>query len=155
LKYKRFDASLNIQIVLGVDKAFVHESAEDRQLVSGGLNSTLQAWRPTAQNSMIAQVRPGNGGAYYQSYPDSHMISDASFVRGSGATIGYSFPVTAWKLQKLRAYISANNFFLITKIEGYDPEGSSIDKKDSRTPNIDKYQYPNPAIYSFGINVSF
>jgi TonB-linked SusC/RagA family outer membrane protein len=155
LKYKRFDASLNIQIVLGVDKAFVHESAEDRQLVSGGLNSTLQAWRPTAQNSMIAQVRPGNGGAYYQSYPDSHMISDASFVRGAGATIGYSIPVTAWKLQKLRAYVSANNFFLITKIEGYDPEGSSIDKKDSRTPNIDKYQYPNPAIYSFGVNVSF
>jgi TonB-linked SusC/RagA family outer membrane protein len=155
LNYRRFDASLNIQVVLGVNKAFVHESAEDRQLVSGGLNSTLQAWRPTAQNSMIAQMRPGNGGAYYQSYPDTHMISDAAFVRGAGATIGYTFPVTAWKLQKIRAYLSANNFFLITDVEGYDPEGSSIDKKDSRTPNIDKYQYPNPAIYSFGVNVSF
>lgn len=153
--YKRFDASLNIQVVMGINKAFVHESAEDRQLVSGGLNSTLQAWRPTAQNAMVAQLRPGNGGAYYQSYPDSHMISDASFVRGGGATIGYSFPVQALKLQKIRAYISANNFFLITKVEGYDPEGSSIDKKDSRTPNIDKYQYPNPSIYSFGVNVSF
>ncbi|MFT4018171.1 MAG: TonB-dependent receptor, partial [Agriterribacter sp.] len=88
-KYKRFDASLNIQFVSGVNKAFVHESAEDRQLVSGGLNSTLQAWRPTAQNTMIAQMRPGNGGAYYQSYPDTHMISDASFIRGGSATIGY------------------------------------------------------------------
>lgn len=153
--YGRFDASLNIQVVLGINKAFVHESAEDRQLVSGGLNSTLKAWRPTAQNSMVAQLRPGNGGAYYQSYPDTHMISDASFVRGGGATIGYSFPVQKLKLQKVRAYISANNFFLITDVEGYDPEGSSIDKKDSRTPNIDKYQYPNPSIYSFGVNVSF
>ncbi len=153
--YKRFDASLNIQVVTGINKAFVHESAEDRQLVSGGLNSTLQAWRPTAQNAMVAQLRPGNGGAYYQSYPDTHMISDASFIRGSGATIGYSFPVAGWKIQKIRAYVSANNFFLITKAEGYDPEGSSIDKKDSRTPNIDKYQYPNPSVYSFGLNVSF
>lgn len=154
-KYKRFDASLNIQIVTGVNKAFVHESAEDRQLVSGGLNSTLQAWRPTAQNSMIAQMRPGNGGAYYQSYPDTHMISDASYVRGGSATIGYSFPVKVWKLQKIRAYVSAANFFLITNVEGYDPEGSSLDKQYSLVPNVDKYQYPTPSIYSFGVNVSF
>ena len=154
-KYKRFDASINIQIVTGVNKAFVHESAEDRQLVSGGLNSTLQAWRPTAQNTMIAQMRPGNGGAYYQSYPDTHMISDASFVRGGSATIGYSFPVQAWKLQKIRAYVSAANFFLITNVEGYDPEGSSLDKQYGLVPNVDKYQYPNPSIYSFGVNVSF
>lgn len=153
--YKRFDASLNIQIVTGVNKAFVHESAEDRQLVSGGLNSTLQAWRPTAQNSMIAQMRPGNGGAYYQSYPDTHMISDASFVRGGSATIGYTFPVQAWKLRKIRAYLSAANFFLITNVEGYDPEGSSLDKQYSLVPNVDKYQYPNPSIYSLGVNVSF
>lgn len=154
-RYKRFDASLNIQIVSGVNKAFVHESAEDRQLVSGGLNSTLQAWRPTAQNTMIAQMRPGNGGAYYQSYPDTHMISDASFIRGGSATIGYSFPVQAWKLQKIRAYVSASNFFLITNVEGYDPEGSSLDKQYGLVPNVDKYQYPNPSIYSFGVNVSF
>ncbi len=154
-KYKKFDASINIQIVTGVNKAFIHESAEDRQLVSGGLNSTLTAWRPTAQNSMIAQVRPGNGGAYYQSYADTHMISDASFIRGGSATIGYTFPVQAWKLQKIRAYISAANFFLITNVEGYDPEGGSLDKQISLAPNSDKYQYPNPSIYSFGVNVSF
>src|SRR5690606_23133985 len=153
--YGIFDASLNIQDVLGINKALIHESAQERPLVAGGWNGTRQAWSPTAHSSMVAQLRRGNGGAYYQSYPDTHMISDASFVRGGGATIGYSFPVQKLKLQKVRAYISANNFFLITDVEGYDPEGSSIDKKDSRTPNIDKYQYPNPSIYSFGVNVSF
>jgi TonB-linked SusC/RagA family outer membrane protein len=152
--YKNFDASINIQIVLGVDKAFVHESAEDRQLVSGGLNTTLTAWRPDAQNSMVAQLRPGNGGAYYQSYPDTHMIYDAAFIRGSGATIGYSFNGKKLGLQKLRAYASANNFFLITNAAGYDPEGSSIDKKYSLVPNIDKYQYPNPSTYTLGVNIS-
>ena len=105
---------------------------------------------------MVAQLRPGNGGAYYQSYPDTHMIYDASFIRGAGATVGYSFNAKKIGLQRMRAYVSATNFFLITShdMAGYDPEGSSIDKKDLRVPNIDKYQYPNPAIYSLGANIS-
>jgi len=156
--YKSFDASLDLQIVQGVTKAFVHESAEDRQLVSGGLNSTLDAWRPDHQNTQVAQMRPGNGGAYYQSYPDTHEMYDASFIRGSNATIGYSFSNNA--VQKLgfsrfRIYLSAQNFFLRTKAAGYDPEGSSLDKQFALVPNTDKYQYPVPSVYSFGLNVSF
>ncbi|MEO8960594.1 MAG: TonB-dependent receptor [Ginsengibacter sp.] len=157
-KYKDFDAALDFQIVQGVSKAFVHESAEDRQLVSGGLNSTLDAWRPDHQNSMVAQMRPGNGGAYYQSYPDTHMMYDASFIRGSNATIGYSFSNSVTKqlgFSRFRVYLSAQNFFLRTKVAGYDPEGSSIDKQIALVPNTDKYQYPVPAVYSFGVNVSF
>lgn len=153
--YKKFDANINIQIVSGVDKAFVHESAEDRQLVSGGLNTTLTAWRPDNQNSMVAQLRPGNGGAYYQSYPDTHMIYDASFIRGAGASIGYTFSSKNLGLQRLRAYVAANNFFLITQTAGYDPEGSSLDKEFSNVPNTDKYQYPNPSTYTLGVNIGF
>lgn len=155
--YKNFDANIDIHIVGGVDKAFVHESAEDRQLVSGGLNSTLTAWRPDQQNAMVAQLRPGNGGAYYQSYPDTHMMYDASFIRGAGGTLGYTFSdlvANKIKLQKLRVYLNARNFFLITKAAGYDPEGSSLDKEYSLVPNIDKYQYPNPSVYTLGVNVS-
>ncbi|MDP2338509.1 MAG: TonB-dependent receptor [Bacteroidota bacterium] len=156
--YKNFDASIDIQIVQGVNKAFIHESAEDRQLVSGGLNSTLQAWRPDNQNTQIAQMRPGNGGAYYQSYADTHMLSDASFIRGGNLTVGYTLPDLLTKkinLERVRVYCSAVNFFLITKVEGYDPEGSSLDKSFATAPNSDKYQYPNPSTYSFGVNVSF
>lgn len=158
LRYKQFDANLDIRVASGVDKAFVHESAEDRQLVSGGLNSVLTAWRPDHQDAMVAQVRPGNGGAYYQSYPDTHEIYDASFIRGAGATLGYSLSqasVNKVGLQKLRFYLSAQNFFLITKCAGYDPEGSSLDKRDTRVPNIDKYQYPTPSVYTFGVNLGF
>jgi len=154
-KYKNFDASIDIAIVSGVNKAFIHESAEDRQLVSGGLNSSLQAWRPDSQNSVVAQFRPGNGGGYYQSYADTHMISDASFIRGSNATLGYTFPSRFLGLEKLRVYLNTTNFFLITKCEGYDPEGSSLDKNLTLAPNSDKYQYPTPTTVSFGVNVSF
>lgn len=155
--YKNFDLGLDIQIVQGISKAFVHESAEDRQLVSGGLNSTLTAWRPDNQNTQVAQVRPGNGGAYYQSYTDTHEMYDGSFIRGANATLGYSFSNNAIKkagFQKLRVYLNASNFFLITKAAGYDPEGSSLDKQFSLVPNTDKYQYPVPSVYSFGVNLS-
>src|SRR5699024_3699218 len=154
------DFGIDLRIVLGLDKSFIHESAEDRQLVSGGMNTVLQAWRPNHQNSIIAQIRPGNGGAYYQSFADTHMIEDASFIRGQGATIGYTFS-NAWVnrigLSRLRFYLNAQNFFLRTKVIDYDPEGSSLggSEQDTNVPNIDKYQYPHPMNISFGVNVSF
>lgn len=157
-RYKNFDAYLDVSFVEGVDKGFVRESAEDRQLVSGGLNSTLTAWRPDNQNSMVAQIRPGSAGAYYLSYADTHIMSDASFIRGSNALLGYTLPAdlsASIGMSSLRIYVQASNFFLITKAEGYDPEGSSLDKQDSLTPNQDKYQYPRPSVYTVGIDINF
>ena len=157
--YKDFDFNLDIQIVQGVNKAFIKESAEDRQLVSGGLNTSLNAWRPNNQNTKVGQFRPGNGGAIYnyQSFSDSYIITDASYIRGQNASLGYSLSDKLTKrigLQKIRVYLSAQNFFLRTKAEGYDPEGASLDKNLPLAPNSDKYQYPTPTIYTFGLNVS-
>lgn len=156
-KYKNFDASIDIRIVYGLDKASINESAEDRQLVSGGKNSVLNAWRPDHQNAMIAQVRPGSAGGYYQSYPDTHMIEDASFIRGQNATLGYSFSslnANFLGIKKARVYLNAQNFFLRTKVTGYDPEGSSLDQMDPLATGIDKYLYPRPTTLSLGVNLS-
>ncbi|MCB0686894.1 MAG: TonB-dependent receptor, partial [Saprospiraceae bacterium] len=92
-KYGRFDANINIQFLGGVNKAIVHESAEDRQFVSGMVNTVLNAWRPDHQGPevQVAQVRAGNAGARYDSYSDTHQMYDASFIRGSSAALGYSF----------------------------------------------------------------
>jgi TonB-linked SusC/RagA family outer membrane protein len=156
---KRFDFILDLQIVQGIQKARINETGEDRQLASGNFNSVLKAWRPDAQNTMVAQLRPGNGGAIYnyQSFSDSHSITDASFIRGSNATIGYTLSdklAKRIKCQNLRVYVNAKNFFLLTKAQGYDPEGSSLDKNLSLAPNTDKYQYPTPSVYTIGLNIS-
>ncbi|HCN83607.1 MAG TPA: hypothetical protein DIT07_08295 [Sphingobacteriaceae bacterium] len=159
--YKNFDAGVDISIVRGVNKAFVHESAEDRQLVSGGLNTTLTAWRPDNQNAQVAQIRPGNSGPYYQSFPDTHEIYDASFIRGSSATLGFRFPkelVNKIAVQNARIYFTASNFFLITKAAGYDPEGNSLDKNGTNAQNApgqDKYLYPNPTTMTLGLKIGF
>lgn len=155
--YKKFDANLTIQYVGGVDKAIVHESAEDRQFVSGMVNRVLDAWRPDHQEGvMVAQVRAGNAGARYDSFMDTHSVYNAAFIRGQSASIGYTF-TDLIGISSLRVYYAMENFFLITAIEmeGYDPEGSSLDKARANVQNIDKYQYPNPTNFSLGVNVNF
>jgi len=156
-KWKNFDAAIDVQFVGGVNKAIVHESAEDRQFVSGMVNSTLNAWRPDHQGPevMVAQIRAGNAGARYDSYSDTHQMYNGAFIRGNVASLGYTFSNIG--VERLRVYFSMENFFLITgeKLEGYDPEGSSQGKIRSNVPNIDKYQYPNPTNFSLGVNVSF
>jgi len=157
--YKNFDANIDIRFAGGVDKAIVHESAHDRQLVNGMMNETLNAWRPDHQGPevMIAQLRAANAGARYDSYPDTYMIYNAAFIRGQVASIGYTIPGNLGGLERLRVYATVENFFLWTPIElpSYDPEGSSTPQIRERVPNIDKYQYPTPTTFSLGINVSF
>ena len=155
--YGNFDASIDIQFVGGVDKAIVHESAEDRQFVNGMMNTTLDAWRPDHQETMIAQLRAGNAGAKYDSYPDTHMIWNAAYIRGQMASIGYTFQGNLGGIDRLRVYATADNFFLWTAVElpAYDPEGSAIQKINTRVPNIDKYMHPVPTTFSLGVNVTF
>jgi TonB-dependent starch-binding outer membrane protein SusC len=146
-----------LQYVGGVDKGIVHESAEDRQFVSGMVNRVLDAWRPDHQEgTIVAQVRAGNAGARYDSYTDTHEIYNAAFIRGQSASLGYTFSKIIG-INSLRAYFAMENFFLITAIEleGYDPEGSSLDKARDNVQNIDKYQYPTPTNFIFGVNVNF
>ncbi|XOV91012.1 MAG: SusC/RagA family TonB-linked outer membrane protein [Bacteroidota bacterium] len=156
LTYKNWDANMTIQFVGGVDKAIVHESAEDRQFVSGMVNRVLDAWRPDHQDAIVAQVRAGNAGARYDSFTDTHEIYNAAFIRGQNASIGYSL-YDFLGISRVRIYYAMENFFLLTAIEleGYDPEGSSLDKARTNAQNIDKYQYPNPTNFILGVNVNF
>jgi hypothetical protein len=105
---------------------------------------------------MVAQIRAGNAGARYDSYTDTHEIYNAAFIRGASASLGYTL-YDFIGMEKLRVYFNTENFFLWTAIEmeGFDPEGSSIDKARPNAQNIDKYQYPTPTNYTLGVNVSF
>jgi len=158
--FKNFDFSLDIRISYGAKKENrTNHSSEDRQAMANGKNSILNAWRPDHQNTMIGQVRPGNGGAYYQTYPDTHWIEDCSFIRGEGTTLGYTFgqPIlNKLGVSKLRLYVNAKNFFVLTKYSGYDPEGSDSDNiTDDITPGMDFFMYPRPTTYTVGVNLIF
>jgi TonB-linked SusC/RagA family outer membrane protein len=157
--YGNFDFSLNLRVSYGAKmQNRMNHSGEDRQTMGNSKATVLDAWRPDHQNTMIGQVRPGMGGAYYQTYPDTHWIEDASFIRGEGATLGYNLPKSALdriSIDRLRLYVTAKNFFVLTEYSGYDPEGSDSGNMDSITPHMDFYQYPRPTTYTFGVNIIF
>lgn len=154
-----FDVSVDIRISYGAKmQNRMNHSGQDRQTMGNSLASVLDAWRPDHQDTKIGQVRPGMGGAYYQTYPDTHWIEDASYIRGEGATIGYTFsgnPLVKSGLNRLRLYATAKNFFVLTEYSGYDPEGSDSGNMDSITPHMDFYQYPRPTTFTFGVNIIF
>jgi hypothetical protein len=83
------------------------------------------------------------------------FVEDGSFIRCSDVTIGYTLPKSLSKkiyLNKVRAYVSASNLFILTKYSGYDPE---VDVQSGLTPSMDYNRYPRARTFSFGLNVTF
>lgn len=153
--YKNFDLTFDLQFMYGNDVLFrsMH-SAEDRQGIANSFATVLNAWTPENQNTPIAQWRPIPAG--YDTFNDSHRVKDADFIRGRNLLLGYNFsPGLTEKLHlnRLRLYASAQNFFLITEYEGYDPEVSTSGAPFDQ--GVALYDYPKPTVYMIGLNVGF
>ncbi|MCE7043857.1 SusC/RagA family TonB-linked outer membrane protein [Dyadobacter sp. CY312] len=152
-QYKAWSLTVDLQYMYGNDvlDRSIH-SAEDRQGIANSYKTVLNAWTETNQSSPIAQVRPINAG--YDTNNDTHKITDASFIRGRNLLLAYSFPTdvtSKLKLSRLRLYGSVQNFFVLTKYKGYDPEvsnsGSAFDQ------GLGLYDYPRPRVFMVGLNI--
>jgi hypothetical protein len=69
---------------------------------------------------------------------------NASFLRMSNATLGYTIPkavVNRAHISKLRLYLTVQNAFCITKYPGTDPESG------------ENFNAPMPRTFMFGINM--
>jgi TonB-linked SusC/RagA family outer membrane protein len=156
-KYKRLDLILELAYSYGNDVLDqTHHSSEDRQALANSYTTVLGAWTPTHQNTPIAEVRDTRAG--YVTNVDTRWIQDGSFIRGKNLLLGYNFPVSAisrYKLNRLRLYVSIQNFFLSTKYTSGDPEvtlntfGSEANRVFAQGQNF--HDYPRPTTYNFGI----
>jgi hypothetical protein len=161
VRYRSWDLSADIQIVQGND--VINASAfelEDRQYYLNSYASLLKdAWTPQHQNTMVPAIRyitDNNASDYPAGYMDSHWLEDGSYIRGKNITLGYTMPgsvLSALSVSKIRIYANAQNFFLITKYRGYDPESSSV--TGPFTQGTDYFGYPKARTYSIGLNVIF
>jgi iron complex outermembrane receptor protein len=94
----------------------------------------------------------------------SRWIEDGSFIRLENITVGYTFdlPRSFGIGRTARAYVSADNLFLITGYSGYDPEVHS-GSGPGRDPGglglssrgIDWLSYPRPRRFTTGVRFSF
>jgi TonB-linked SusC/RagA family outer membrane protein len=154
-KIGNFDFSFDIRLVMGVNTVanFKH-STEDRQAIANSLATVKGAWTPDNQDSHIAEVR--YYGSFYQTHIDSWWVEDGSFIRGQNIVLGYTFPdkvISKNAISKLRVYVSAQNFFLVSDYTGYDPEVETFGGQ--LTQNQDFFPYPRPRYVNFGVSLSF
>lgn len=152
-RFKNWEFLIDLQYSYGNDVMDMStHSAEDRVGIANSYRSVLDAWTPQNQNTPIAAIRDTRAG--YVTNVDTRWIQDGSFIRGRNALLGYTFPTAVTeklKLNRLRIYASAQNFFLITKYRGNDPEVTTYGNVFSQGQTF--FDYPKPTTYLIGLNI--
>lgn len=152
-RYKNWELLVDLQYSYGNDVLdMTTHSAEDRVGIANSYKSVLDAWTPQNQDSPIAAIRDTRAG--YVTNVDTRWIQDGSFIRGRNALIGYTFPAAVTqklKLNRLRIYGSAQNFFLITKYRGNDPEVTTYGNVFAQGQTF--FDYPKPTTFLLGLNI--
>ncbi len=81
-------------------------------------------------------------------YLTDYYIQNASFFRLDNINLGFDAGRVFNNKAALRATVSVQNVFVVTKYKGLDPEVSGNN-------GIDYNIYPRPRVYSLGINLDF
>jgi TonB-linked SusC/RagA family outer membrane protein len=159
VRFKGFDMTVDLAYSYGNDvlDMTLHPS-EDRVSIANSYTSVLNAWTPTNQNTPVAEIRETRAG--YVTNVDSHWVFDGSFLRGRNLLLGYNFPVemvNKIKLSKLRIYLSAQNFFLLTKYPHGDPEVTPTNGDQNSnvfSQGMIWHGYPKPTTYTAGLQIA-
>ena len=147
-KYKELSLGLNFNGVSG-NKIYNHTAMTlfSRGQLSRNLNTTDFAIQfPNEDNSNSNEV-------------STRYLEDGSYLRLNNATLAYTLnPKGTFGdlVNGIRFSITGQNLFVITDYSGFDPEvntGSAID--GIQTFGIDRFTYPTPRTFLFGLNVTF
>ncbi len=158
VNYKSFDVSVNLQGVYGNDivnlnRYFLYGEVSSNKAVER-LEDHWTEENPDAEHPRIGRTRSNN--MRFSNY----YLEDGTYFRLKNLTLGYTLPQslsTRLKMDNFRVYLSARNLFTITSYTGYDPEiGSEIGFNVSPLDfGVDNGAYPQPQIFSLGINANF
>jgi len=116
-------------------------------------------WRSTENpgdgiHSGIPQVRPSWGHRV-----SSLWVEDASYLRISNLTLGYTLPSNFLERLKVvkgsRIYMTVQNLAMFTNYKGANPEGQAVNQNNTLVPGFDMTSYPLSRTTSIGINLSF
>lgn len=85
-------------------------------------------------------------------------VEDASFLRLSSLTVGYSLPdrwISKAYIKTARVFFTASNLFCVTPYSGADPEVDTRSKINPLATGVDFSAFPKSRAFNFGINLSF
>lgn len=149
LKYKDLDFSAFFSGVYG-NKIFnlARWSLENPVGGRNVLAGAADRWTPTNTDGTFQVAAGSLGGRLPLS---DHYLEDGSFLRCKNVTLGYTFKVKGFS--NLRAYISANNLFTVTKYTGFDPEVGSFGNSNTQF-GVDNIVYPVSRSFLIGAQVT-
>ncbi len=113
--------------------------------------------RWTSENPSNSMPRLSLGDPNQNNRVSDRFIEDGSYLRIQNISFGYALPTSLMqriKVQRLRFYGSIQNLYTFTKYTGFDPELGSYNQ-DALLMNVDNGHYPNPRMYTLGLNVEF
>lgn len=148
-------ASANATVWTGADAAKIagYNLASQVSVVSGADYAAL-ASRLGESNASAATANPVSEKIALT----DKFVEDASFLRMSALTIGYSLPTNVLEkahISQLRFFFTASNLFCATNYSGNDPEVDTRSKNNPLTPGVDWSAFPKSRAFNFGINLSF
>lgn len=111
---------------------------------NGRLNQLLGA--EVTGNASVNYLTTRFTGNTDQQLLSDYYIENASFLRMDNLNIGYNFGKVLHNKTSLRANLTVQNVFVVTKYNGLDPEISN---------GVDNNFYPRPRVFSLGLNLDF
>lgn len=121
---------------------------------------------PTIVNSYnVVKTKYYNPALSDQQIFSSLFVEKASFVKLDNATLGYDFPVKNSAIKSLRAFVNAQNLFVITDYTGVDPEVHYADETKNSdgsvtvnvlAPGVDRREsWVRTRSFTLGVNLKF
>jgi len=150
LNYKDFDLGIDLQGVAG-NKIYVQRRTATFAILNYESNR-LNAWTgPGTTNIEPILDNTRSDNFLFSNY----WLEPGDYLRIRTVQLGYTFNPRILKssgVETLRLYISGQNIATFTKATGYSPE---VPISNPISAGADNGVYPVPAIYTFGLNLTF
>jgi len=143
LRFKKFDASIQVRGVFGQDVF------NNTALVYSTKGNALQG------KNFLREALTDPTDIREPAIFSSRWVEPASFVRVQNITVGYSFnlPGPPGSPRSARAYISGDNLLLLTGYSGLDPEVHQ--DVGLASVGVDYLSYPRPRTLTAGVQLAF
>ncbi|MBS1567786.1 MAG: TonB-dependent receptor, partial [Bacteroidetes bacterium] len=119
------------------------------------LAAALDHWRSLSDPGSGIYPRTKTGTTAMGRQVNSQWLENASYLTLKNVTLGYTLRLKNQLFRSLRAYVSAQQLFVLTKYSGMNPEISLSGQDATAGIKVDEQGYPIPRTISFGLNVSF
>lgn len=158
LGYKNIDFTTFMNYSLGneiINGMYQTLYSTDMMETNISRDMALNHWNSSNPNSNLPRLSKTDSNLNGTSFSD-RMVENGSYLRIKQIQLGYTLPssiTTKVKIKTLRLYAAIDNLYTFTKYSGLDPELFGLYGNPLHY-GVDMVNYPQPRIYSFGLNIT-